>query len=200
MLRGLLSRTFSPQRISTCTFHKLSGTHFFQRELLSGSWKDTCRTNHPANNDNYLEWGCTLEQAQSSHGNQTAPLKWWQRSHLLWNPSGNPQTEIMVNQNTPVPGTAYATFVPCPKLFCLLKLQFLSVPRRRLKMSWVLALPLPMACPELCNKPFSAFTMSLFDVQRQVVRAGIWNPRSLGLRSKTMVSFVVLLLQVCVRY
>jgi hypothetical protein len=28
-------------------------------------------------------------------------------------------------------------------------------------MSWVLTLPLPMACPKLCNKSFSAFTMLL---------------------------------------
>jgi hypothetical protein len=53
----------------------------------------------------------------------------------------------------------------------------------------VLSLPLPTACPELCNKtPFSSFTMPLFGIFWWRVGPGIWNLRSLGLRSKIPVS------------
>jgi hypothetical protein len=111
----------------------------------------------------YKWWGCTLEQEQSSHGNQIAPLKWCQWWHLLWNPSGNLWTEIMANQNTPVTGTVYPHLCPLPQFFCLLKPLAHVCTQRWLKMSWVLLLPLPTARPEPCNKPpFSAFTRSLY--------------------------------------
>jgi hypothetical protein len=52
----------------------------------------------------------------------------------------------------------------------------------------VLTLPLPMACPELYNKfPFSTFTMLCLFIWYLGV-SGLWNPRSLSLGSKTLVS------------
>jgi hypothetical protein len=55
------------------------------------------------------------------------------------------------------------TFVLCPQFFCLLKPEARVCTQRWLKMSWVLSLPLPTACPEPCNKPpFSAFTRPLY--------------------------------------
>jgi hypothetical protein len=39
----------------------------------------------------------------------------------------------------------------------------MSVPRRWLKINCMLTLPLPMVCPESCNKfSFSTFTMSFY--------------------------------------
>jgi hypothetical protein len=99
------------------------------------------------------------EQERSSHGNQMAPLQWW---HRLRNPSGNPWTEITVNQNSPVTGTVYAHLCPLPPVLCLLKpTAHVCTPKMAEdelsgrsasshSMSWV-------------NKPpFSAFTRPLF--------------------------------------
>jgi hypothetical protein len=80
------------------------------------------------------------------------------------------------------------TFVPCPQFFVYLNLQLMSVPWRWLKMSSVLALPLPTACPEQCNKPpFSAFTMHPWHVGAS---GWTWHvsPRGLGLGSETLAS------------
>jgi hypothetical protein len=89
------------------------------------------------------------------------PLQWGQQWHLLQNPSGNPGTEIMVNQSTPVTGTIWLCISSCPvsSSFVHLNLQLMSVPWRWLKISWVLTLSPPMVCPKPCNKPpFPAFT------------------------------------------
>jgi hypothetical protein len=76
-------------------------------ELITSLWQGT-ETSHkeqwrlggqttPPDEDNDLQ----CEAVPWSRSNPYHPLKWWQWWHLLQ----NSQTEIMVNQNTPVAGT-----------------------------------------------------------------------------------------------